>query len=61
MKKIFIYILCAAAITAASTSCDAILEKESPSTFDGSVVFANYDLAQSTLFGIVEAFCEVNS
>lgn len=61
MKKIFIYILCAAAITAASTSCDAILEKESPSTFDGSVVFANYDLAQSTIFGIVEAFCEVNS
>lgn len=42
-------------------SCDAVLEKESPSTFDGSTVFANYTLAEGTIFGITEAFCEVNS
>lgn len=43
------------------SSCDAILEQESPSTFDGSTVFANYSLAESTIFGITAAFCEQNS
>ena len=42
-----------------TTSC--ILETESPSTFDETIVFANYDLAESAIFGITETMCEVNS
>ena len=61
MKKIFAIAAGAIAIVSALSSCNKILEQESPSSFDGSTVFANYDLAESTVFGITEAFCEVNS
>lgn len=61
MKKIFTYILSLAAALVILPSCDAILDQESPSTFDETTVFANYTLAESTIFGITEAFCEVNS
>ena len=61
MKKILYLITVFAAVATALTSCEAVLDQPSPSTFDGSVVFANYDLAESTVFGITEVFCEVNS
>ena len=61
MKKILSLIIGIAALTVALPSCEAVLDQPSPSTFDGSVVFANYDLAESTVFGITEVFCEVNS
>ena len=60
MKKIFIYVLCSLTALAAASSCK-VLETESPSTFDGTVVFANYDLAEKAVFGITETLCEVNS
>lgn len=60
MKKISLFILGAAAIMASVPSCN-ILETESPSTFDGSVVFSNYDLAEKAIFGVTESFAEVNS
>ena len=61
MKKILTYIAVLAAVATALSSCEAILNQPSPSTFDSSVVYANYDLAESTVFGITEVFCEVNS
>lgn len=68
MKKIFIYLISAAAAVASISSCDittleggSVLDRNSPSTFDGATVYSNYALAEGTIFGIVETFCEVNS
>lgn len=61
MKKIFTLILGATATLALLPSCKNVLEQESPSTFDGATVFSNYTLAEGTIFGITESFCEVNS
>ena len=61
MKKIFVYFLCAAALLSLGTSCEDFLDSDSPSAFDSATVFSNYDLAEGTIFGIVESFCEVNS
>jgi SusD family. len=61
MKNIIKFALSAIAALAIMPSCDAILDQESPSTFDGTTVFANYTLAEGTIFGITETFCEVNS
>ena len=60
MKKI-IYILSAAVIAAMAVSCEKFLDSESPSAFDSASVYSNYSLAEGTVFGITEAFCEVNS
>ena len=61
MKKIFTYIIGAAAVLTAISSCDLILDQKSPSTFDGETMFSNYTLAESAVFGVTETFCEVNS
>ena len=67
MKKFFTYIICAGLMVAAcdiypvDTTVKSSLDTNSPSTFDAAVVFSNYDLAEGTVFGIVETFCEVNS
>lgn len=60
MKKILTYTL---AIAAAFTafSCDKLLDSDSPSAFDTASVYSNYALTEGTIFGITEAFCEVNS
>jgi len=60
MKKIF-YILVSVSVLLGMYSCDKILDTESPSAFDAATVYSNYDLAEGTIFGITEAFCEVNS
>jgi hypothetical protein len=60
MKKI-IYILSAAILAVCASSCDKFLDSSSPSAFDTKTVYSNYDLAEGTIFGITEAFCEVNS
>ena len=61
MKKIFYYILTAAAITAAATSCEKFLDSSSPSTFEASTVYSSYDLTESTIFSISQSFGETNS
>ena len=44
------------------TSClDDVLDVESQSTFDASVVFANYKLAEYQVIGIGEIFAHTNS
>ena len=61
MKKIILYFLGAAALLSLGTACEKFLDSESPSAFDASTVYSNYDLAEGTIYGITEAFCEVNS
>jgi hypothetical protein len=60
MKKL-IYILSAAVFALSLPSCEKILDTESPSAFDAATVYSNYSLTEGTIFGITEAFCEVNS
>ena len=60
MKKI-IYILSAAILAVCASSCEKFLDSSSPSAFDSKTVYSNYDLAEGTIFGITETFCEVNS
>ena len=40
-----------------AVSCN-ILDTESPSAFDASTIYSNYDLAEGCNFGIAEAFCD---
>lgn len=61
MKKILTYIFGAAAAVSMLASCTSVLEQESPSTFDDSVVFSNYELAEGAIFGIAQVFGETNS
>ena len=61
MKKIFTYIFIAVALCMVTPSCSKLLETQSPSAFDAATVYSNYALAEGTVFGITEAFCEVNS
>ena len=60
MKKI---IIVTAALVALMTipSCEKVLDQKSPSTFDDSVVYSNYTLAEQTIFSIHIAFGEQNS
>ena len=60
MKKI-IYILSAAVLAVCASSCEKFLDANSPSAFDAQTVYSNYDLAEGTIFGITETFCQVNS
>ncbi len=61
MKKIHLYIVCVLGLMMAAPSCSKLLETSSPSAFDAATVYSNYALAEGTIFGITEAFCEVNS
>jgi len=61
MKKIVYYILSVALMAFTASSCEKVLDSESPSAFDAATVYANYSLTEGTIFGITEAFCEVNS
>jgi hypothetical protein len=61
MKKTLYYILSAAVLVFTAASCDKFLDTESPSAFDAATVYSNYSLSEGTIFGITEAFCEVNS
>lgn len=60
MKKIA-YILSAVILAALAVSCEKFLDSDSPSAFDSASVYSNYSLTEGTIFGITEAFCEVNS
>ena len=61
MKKIIILISALVLASMALSSCEKILDQSSPSTFDDSVVYANYTLAEQTIFSIHIAFGEQNS
>ena len=61
MKKILTYTLATAALVFAASSCESFLDSESPSTFDTSTVYSNYDLTESTIFSISQSFGETNS
>lgn len=56
MKKFLQFILSIAVISALASSCDDLLKPESPSSFDAETVYANYNLAEGTIFGIVQTF-----
>ena len=60
MKKTLLYILCAAAALAGTAACN-FLETESASSFEPKAVYSNYDLTEGAVFGISQAFGEVNS
>lgn len=60
MKKL-LYIFGSMAVMLSALSCEKILDTESPSAFDAATVYSNYSLTEGTIFGITEAFCEVNS
>ena len=60
MKKI-LYILSAALFVFSASSCEQILDSESPSAFDSATVFSTYDLAESQLFSALQSFGETNS
>ena len=60
MKKTIAFIAAALAMALAFTSCDAILERESPSTFNDATIFSNAGLAEGTIFAITQSFGETN-
>ena len=55
MKKFISTILCVALVALSTSSCDKLLKPESPSSYDTETVFSNYDLAESAVFGVVQA------
>lgn len=61
MKKTISLILGAAAAVSMIYSCTPVIEQESPSTFDESVVYSNYSLTEGTIFGICQVFGETNN
>lgn len=61
MKKIFAYMLAAMVTLMTFASCDSLLDTNSPSAFGPETIYSSYELAEGTIFGIEEAFCEVNS
>ena len=61
MKKILTYALALATLILAAPACETFLDSESPSTFDASTVYSNYDLTESTIFSISQSFGETNS
>ena len=61
MKKILTYTLALATLILAAPACETFLDSESPSTFDASTVYSNYDLTESTIFSISQSFGETNS
>ncbi len=61
MKKILTYTIALATLVFAAPACETFLDSESPSTFDASTVYSNYDLTESTIFSISQSFGETNS
>lgn len=63
MKNTLKYISLLAAVASLASACTdkSILDQDSPSTFDAKTIYSNYDLAEGTVFSIVETFAEVNS
>ncbi len=61
MKKIFAYTIAAMVTLMTFASCDSLLDTKSPSAFGPETVYSSYELAEGSIFGIEEAFCEVNS
>lgn len=62
MKKLLYSISAFLIMGGLATSClDDTLDVESKSTFDSSVVFSNYQLAEYAIFGIGEVFAHTNS
>ncbi|MDE6778534.1 MAG: RagB/SusD family nutrient uptake outer membrane protein [Alistipes sp.] len=62
MKKVLYSISALLLMGGLMTSClDDVLDVESQSTFDASVVFANYQLAEYQVIGIGEIFAHTNS
>lgn len=60
MKKI-LYTLAAVAMLFNTTSCSDLVESESQSSFDASVVFANYTLAEENIMSIYQVFTQNNA
>ena len=56
MKKFIQFVLSIAVISALASSCDDLLKPESPSSYDEATVYSNYNLAEGTIYGIVQAF-----
>ena len=61
MKKILLFVPALVLMMMTVPSCEKVLDQNSPSTFDDSVVYSNYTLAEQTIFSIHIAFCEQNS
>lgn len=61
MKNIFRSILLFAAATFTLASCDNLLDTESPSTQEASVVYSNYTYAEQAIFSIHQTFGNQNS
>jgi len=69
MKNTLKHISILAAAASLAIACDfatfdpekSILNQDSPSTFDAKTIYSNYDLAEGTIYSIVESFAEVNS
>ncbi len=62
MKKLIYILFALVATTGVTTSCfNDVLDVPSQSSFDESVVFSNYTLADYTILGIGEVFAHTNS
>ena len=60
MKKI-VYMLASAALLCSSVSCSDMVESESKSSFDASVVFAYPTLAEENIMSIYQIFGQNNA
>lgn len=62
MKKILYRVSALLLVAGLSTSClDEVLEVESQSSFDASIVYSQYQMAEYTVLGIGEIFAHTNS
>lgn len=61
MKKIIYNLLAALILLGGFSSCEDILDAESRSSLDESVVFSNQSLAEGAVAGIIHSFGETNS
>lgn len=61
MKKIIYKSLVALALVGTMASCDDILDAPAKSTIDESVLFSTPALAEGSIAGIIQSFCETNS
>ena len=61
MKNTFKSILLIAAATFTLASCNNLLDTDSPSTQEASVVYSNYTYAEQAIYSIHQTFCNQNS
>ncbi len=61
MKKFIYKSLIALALVGTMASCDDILDAPAKSTIDESVLFSTPALAEGSIAGIIQSFCEQNS